>query len=1083
MVAPPSGSMSPRPLRSISGCGRKKNSVLANSRSGRENIPPVPSNVQIELQSPPLDLKKTSMQQGAPVAREYPIPSIQTDEQASACDAAVKVIVRLRPVTSQKIEGSSVARRISPDTLTVGDRIFSFNSVLDSGSTQEDVFNFVGVPLVKDSMAGFNTSLVAYGQSGTGKTYTMWGPASAMVDDPCINESQGVVPRIFQMLFSEINNIYNEQVNDLLDPMQHNHLMRDNVKHAFQVENFTEEYVNNVEDVTQLLVKGLSIRKVGATSVNSKSSRSHLIFTCAIESWRKVSSSNIFVSSRTSRIILVDLAGSDYAKLGDVGKQSILEERYIKQSLSKLGKLVNVLSDASYMERDEKVPYMDSCLTSILQDTLGGNAKATFICTIFSGERYKTGTLSTLRFGERARKVKNRAILNEISEDDVNGLSDQIRQLKEELIRAKSCGNSCSDGTDGYFKNHNSRESLNILRRSLNRTLLLPSIDNIPDDDMDVDEEDVRELYVQLENLHSSGDIKDKGVGSENQISSLTSDDIENTEFDPNSSINYQETAYYSLPGSSDRVGDCSEVAISDPEISSNLKKNNMQYNTDIHDPAFCTSPRIREGSKKRLSCSPGIHLSSVNSTSESTKFVAEHVSIIKVEPIRSSLQSNKVSPIDSLAANLQRGLQIIDYHQRNSAANKSLVSFSFEHLNLVSNKSGMEKVDSCASRHVDAPLLCSACKSQIAQVDSCGPVQELNEEVIKRNNQLQALCEEQAGIIKQLNCQIDLYKHASKQTSVFKQNSSMALEKKTSFSASKNGIGENATNEDTLLLELQSLRNQLKSCSCASANDSLLEQVGNHSITPRKLEEYESEKQRWMESESRWISITEELRLDLESNRRLAEKKELELSLEKQSTAELDDALRRSILGHARIIEHYAELQEKHDELFMKHKKVMEGIAEVKKAATKAGSKCKGSSAFAAALAAELATSRIDREKERARLKEQNRVLKIQLRDTADAVHAAGELLVRLKEAEAAVSVTEEKYGHAQQETERLKRQIEKLKKKHTMEIATMKHYLAESRLPESALEPLYHHDDAGSTPVPDEEMSWRAAFRPSYQ
>lgn len=164
------------------------------------------------------------------------------------------------------------------------------------------------------------------------------------------------------------------------------------------------------------------------------------------------------------------------------------------------------------------------------------------------------------------------------------------------------------------------------------------------------------------------------------------------------------------------------------------------------------------------------------------------------------------------------------------------------------------------------------------------------------------------------------------------------------------------------------------------------------------------------MESESRWISLTEELRIDLESNRRLAEKKELELSLEKQCTAELDDALHRSILGHARIIEHYAELQEKYDELLAKHRKVMEGIAEVKKAAAKAQSKCKGS-AFAAALAAELATSRIEREKERAYLKEQNHALKLQLRDTAEAVHAAGELLVRLKEAEEAVSITEVKF------------------------------------------------------------------------
>ncbi|KAG0449248.1 hypothetical protein HPP92_027365 [Vanilla planifolia] len=157
-------------------------------------------------------------------------------------------------------------------------------------------------------------------------------------------------------------------------------------------------------------------------------------------------------------------------------------------------------------------------------------------------------------------------------------------------------------------------------------------------------------------------------------------------------------------------------------------------------------------------------------------------------------------------------------------------------------------------------------------------------------------------------------------------------------------------------------------------------------------------------------------------------------------------------------------------------------GIAEVKKAAAKVGSKGKKGSAFASALAAELATSRIEREKERAHLKHENRVLKLQLRDTAEAVHAAGELLVRLREAEEAASATQEKYGQAQQETEKLRRQMEKLKKKHAMEMATMKHYLAESRLPESALEPLDYYEK-NINPLPDDDMSWRSAFRTSYQ
>lgn len=207
---------------------------------------------------------------------------------------------------------------------------------------------------------------------------------------------------------------------------------------------------------------------------------------------------------------------------------------------------------------------------------------------------------------------------------------------------------------------------------------------------------------------------------------------------------------------------------------------------------------------------------------------------------------------------------------------------------------------------------------------------------------------------------------------------------------------------------EIQRLKDQVKLLTDGSTtNDSLLDQIRNGSTDQEY--ELEKERQKWMESESKWISLTEELRMDLESNRKHAEKTEAELRDEKKCTEELDDALQRAIYGHARIIEHYVELQELYNDLLERHRGVMGGIAEVKRAAARAGKKGCGT-AFAAALAAELSTVRIDREKERAQLREQNRRLRVQLRDTAEAVHAAGELLVRLREAEEAS--TQEKVG-----------------------------------------------------------------------
>ena len=227
---------------------------------------------------------------------------------------------------------------------------------------------------------------------------------------------------------------------------------------------------------------------------------------------------------------------------------------------------------------------------------------------------------------------------------------------------------------------------------------------------------------------------------------------------------------------------------------------------------------------------------------------------------------------------------------------------------------------------------------------------------------------------------------------------------------------------KEALLKEIESLKSKLQSYSDPSSNKStekLRSSLLSRSFQLRKSgvdqlgyskEELEKERERWTEMESDWISLTDELRIDIESHRRRAEKLEMELTVEKKCTSELDDVLHRSVLGHARMVEHYAELQEKYNDLVGKHRAIMEGIAEVKRAAAKAGKKGHGSR-FAKSLAAELSTLRVERERERELLKKENKSLRIQLRDTAEAVHAAGELLVRLREAEHVASVAEVAY------------------------------------------------------------------------
>ncbi|XP_057461026.1 kinesin-like protein KIN-12F [Actinidia eriantha] len=1198
----------------------KMHSPLSKSRPDSENIQPIDPNIHIDNGSVSPSIPKQSLSKPLISQKEITRSDSQKKEELSTpVDPPVKVVVRIRPANGHERDGDWLVRKVSDDSVTVGDRKFTFDSVLDSKSNQEDVFQLVGVPLVKNALAGYNTSILAYGQTGSGKTYTMWGPPSAMVDSQAANSHQGIVPRIFQMLFSEIQQdqensegrqinyqcrcsfleIYNEQIGDLLDSTHRNLEIKDDAKHGFYVENLTEEYVTSYEDITQILIKGLSSRKVGATSINSKSSRSHIVFTCVIESWCKEKSSKCFGSSKTSRISLVDLAGLDANKLDDAGRQCIKEGKNVKKSLSHLGHFVNILAEGTESGKPRDISYRNSNLTHLLQESLGGNVKLAVICAISPDSKSSCETLSTLRFGQRVKSIHNKPVINEISEDDVNDLSDQIRQLKEELIRAKS--NVCNSvGSNyGFSKGQRSvRDSLNQLRVSLNHSLILPRIDDDAKEEVNVNEDDVRELRLQLDNLHSSGEESIKGSygkGSCSQFSSveegsdidLTSEhygscaeecDIEETGL-RKSLLQEESSASVDSFASGQNISSTIDTALR----SSCISISSSHHSPALQEPMLSESPKIKNN-RKSITFAP-THMESQNFGSDSSKFDSDVLrqSLRQSNHIRSSLQSSKIfpGPTESLAASLQRGLQIIDSHQRNSASNTPSVVFSLEHLALKSyptvDKSNASvqtlPEERPSSDGASAYFLCASCrrtgglnrstevedslKTWIVAADEAGisngsiaqgakDAKKDLSEATSRKKELESICMEQAAKIEQLNLLVEQYKHDRKQNSIPELSNIIPLEYLNNEIIQIDGIengkfhppederkllrwddresheqeiiikekceikevreethSEHRTasfdinEKEALLEEIQSLKSKLQSFTNGSPKTSferVRSSLLSQSIQLRKSftcsqgnneEELEKERQRWMEMESDWISLTDELRIDLESNRRRAEKVEMELRLEKKCTEELDDALHRSVLGHARMVEHYADLQEKYNYLVGKHRLIMEGIAEVRKAAAKAGAKGQGSR-FAKSLAAELSVLRVERAREMELLKKENKSLKIQLRDTAEAVHAAGELLVRLREAEEAASVAEENFTKVQEENDKLKKQVEKLKRKHKMEMITMKQYLAESRLPESALRPLYRDDSdvANNTrSMPDDDQAWRAEFGAIYQ
>ena len=331
----------------------------------------------------------------------------------------IKVVARFRP--QNKIESAAgsdpIVEFTSEETCNVSSReasgSFTFDRVFPTTAPQHDVFDYSIRSTVDDVLAGYNGTVFAYGQTGSGKTYTMMGPE---IGD---QENKGIIPRIVEQIFDSIMKsdgsieftvkvsymeIYMEKIRDLLVPQNDNLPVHEDKQRGVYVKGLHEFYVANVSDVYQVLEIGGQSRAVAATNMNQESSRSHSIF--VIEVTQKNMESG---SARSGRLFLVDLAGSE--KVGKTGAsgQTLEEAKKINKSLSALGMVINALSDG----RSSHIPYRDSKLTRILQESLGGNSRTTLIINCSPSSYNDAETLSTLRFGERAKTIKQKAKINE----------------------------------------------------------------------------------------------------------------------------------------------------------------------------------------------------------------------------------------------------------------------------------------------------------------------------------------------------------------------------------------------------------------------------------------------------------------------------------------------------------------------------------------------------------------------------------------------------------------------------------------------------------------------------------------------
>ncbi|RDL37667.1 p-loop containing nucleoside triphosphate hydrolase [Venustampulla echinocandica] len=393
---------------------------------------------------------------------------------APAGGGNIKVVVRVRPFNGRELDrgakcivqmkGSQTVlvppaeadSRGGKNSKDAGQKVFAFDKSywsFDRGDShyagQDDLHNDLGKPLLDNAFQGYNNCIFAYGQTGSGKSYSMMG----------YGKEAGVIPKICQDMFERIDQmqqdkhlrytvevsyleIYNERVRDLLNPSTKGNLkVREHPSTGPYVEDLAKLVVSSFNEIEHLMDEGNKARTVAATNMNETSSRSHAVFTLTLTQKKHDVETNMAME-KVAKISLVDLAGSERATSTGATGARLKEGAEINRSLSTLGRVIAALADLSDSKKKKsgkaanQVPYRDSVLTWLLKDSLGGNSMTAMIAAISPADINFDETLSTLRYADSAKRIKNHAVVNE----DAN--ARMIRELKEELatLRGKLSG-------------------------------------------------------------------------------------------------------------------------------------------------------------------------------------------------------------------------------------------------------------------------------------------------------------------------------------------------------------------------------------------------------------------------------------------------------------------------------------------------------------------------------------------------------------------------------------------------------------------------------------------------------------------
>eukprot|EP00002_Diphylleia_rotans_P028308 TRINITY_DN5713_c0_g1_i3.p1 TRINITY_DN5713_c0_g1~~TRINITY_DN5713_c0_g1_i3.p1 ORF type:complete len:618 (+),score=132.43 TRINITY_DN5713_c0_g1_i3:60-1913(+) len=529
-------------------------------------------------------------------------------------DASVRVVCRFRP--QNKIEDSKGAKVIVdfPDPATVAIKgseaahKFTFDRVFPPTTAQSDIYDYAARPIVEDVLKGYNGTVFAYGQTSSGKTHTMEGPA---IDD---GNLRGVIPRMVKTIFDGVASadsnieftvkisyleIYQEKIRDLLDHTKSNLQVREEKERGIWVDGATEVYASTEKDVFDIMKAGASNRKIGETKMNFESSRSHSIFVVTVSQKNLTDQSN-----KSGKLYLVDLAGSE--KVGKTGAEGLqLEEaKQINKSLSALGNVINSLTDG----KSTHIPYRDSKLTRVLQESLGGNSRTTLIICCSPSSYNEPETISTLRFGLRVKTIKNKPRINQ--EKSPQELKRLLAEAAQEIARLKvllSQGPVSNDGSQGRMIT-TLQEQIEDLQKQLHTS-----------------RENEAKLITQNQELESRIEALDEELKSANQQLAQSQEKIQGIEEENNELLGKIAELTFQL----DR--ELHESKEKDITLE-NLKQMNEKLQSDLeHSQSMVTQGRPTYGERNTQSQREKI-LDSLNPNSESVDRIASEQSLTSAE-------------------------------------------------------------------------------------------------------------------------------------------------------------------------------------------------------------------------------------------------------------------------------------------------------------------------------------------------------------------------------------------------------------------------------------------------------------------